>query len=112
MRLGLKLFACWCLALSGASAQGSSSQCDTKDYACHDVMNSSQCLAQLIYDKNAKVTKEALIKCLDTEGSASPLSAATRVSQGLIETLCLRTPADKTVMTTSFADVQAVIPHQ
>jgi hypothetical protein len=54
--------------------------CPKDEIACLDVMNSSQCIEQLIIEKQAPVTKEALVKCIETEGSASMLPGAARVS--------------------------------
>jgi len=95
MRAGFELLAL-VLAVAGVAAEEPHSKCDTKDFACHDVMNSSQCLAQLIYDKNAKTTREALIKCVDTEGSASSLPGATRVSREHPKALLTETGTDAT----------------
>ncbi|KAH9909146.1 hypothetical protein F4778DRAFT_215291 [Xylariomycetidae sp. FL2044] len=58
----------------GAGAGG----CPTDELACHDVMNSSQCIAQMILDQAAPVDEEALLGCLEYEGAASDLPAATK----------------------------------
>ena len=83
MHLRLDILAALCLALTGANAQAANpqSKCDTRDYACHDVINSSQCIAGIAMDKKNPPTREAMAKCLDTEGSSSPLSGAARVSR-------------------------------
>jgi hypothetical protein len=54
--------------------------CPKDEIACLDVINSSQCIEQLIIEKQAPATKEALVKCIETEGSASTLPGAARVS--------------------------------
>ncbi|KAK5654886.1 hypothetical protein OQA88_6924 [Cercophora sp. LCS_1] len=66
-----------CLALVGVNAQAAE-KCSAKDLACHDIMNSSQCIAQVV-DNKARLTKEALIKCVEHEGTASPLSGAAKL---------------------------------
>jgi len=64
--------------------------CPKDEIACLDVMNCSQCIEQLIIEKQAPATKEALIKCIETEGSASTLPGATRVSSSRKTRLTLR----------------------
>lgn len=54
--------------------------CPKGEIACLDVMNSSQCIEQLILENSAPVTKEALVKCVVNEGSASDLPGGTKVS--------------------------------
>ncbi|KAF2729402.1 hypothetical protein EJ04DRAFT_589061 [Polyplosphaeria fusca] len=53
--------------------------CPKDDYACLDVINSSQCIAQLVLDHPANVTKEAMVKCVEYEGTATNLPGATKV---------------------------------
>ncbi|KAF2261787.1 hypothetical protein CC78DRAFT_469461 [Lojkania enalia] len=43
-------------------------------------MNSSQCIEQLIIEKLAPATKEALVQCVEYEGTATNLPGATKVS--------------------------------
>ena len=62
--------------------------CPKDEIACLDVMNSSQCIEQLIIEKQAPVTKEAMVKCIETEGSASPLPGSARVSFPFKGALC------------------------
>lgn len=57
-------------------------QCPDTELACHDIMNSSQCIAQVAL--NASVSKEAMIKCVEHEGTASNLPGAVKVSTGLV----------------------------
>ncbi|KAK3903711.1 hypothetical protein C8A05DRAFT_14330 [Staphylotrichum tortipilum] len=65
------------LSLRYAAAQ--INDCNTTDLACHDIMNSSQCIEQLILEKSAPITKEALVKCVEHEGTASSLPGAVKV---------------------------------
>jgi hypothetical protein len=53
--------------------------CPKDDYACLDIINSSQCLEQVIIEKLSPLTKENMIKCVDTEGVASSLHGAQKV---------------------------------
>jgi hypothetical protein len=53
--------------------------CPKNEYACLDIINSSQCLAQLVLQKSAPLTRENMIKCIDYEGVASTLSPAEKV---------------------------------
>jgi hypothetical protein len=53
--------------------------CPKNEIACLDVINSSQCIEQLVVENQAPVTKEAMVKCIETEGSASTLPGAARV---------------------------------
>jgi hypothetical protein len=53
-------------------------QCPHTELACHDIMNSSQCIAQVAL--NEPVSKEAMIKCVEHEGTASTLPGAAKVS--------------------------------
>lgn len=54
--------------------------CPKDEYACIDVMNSSQCLEQLVIEKLAPATKEALVKCVEYEGTATKIPGASKVS--------------------------------
>ncbi|CAG8959874.1 hypothetical protein HYFRA_00013146 [Hymenoscyphus fraxineus] len=53
--------------------------CPKNEVACLDVMNSSQCIEQLILENSAPVTKEALVNCIVNEGSASDLPGETKM---------------------------------
>lgn len=75
MRLPLTLLALLLPPLIGALED----KCPKGDYACIDIMNSSQCIEQLIIEKLAPATKEALIKCVEYEGVASTLPGAAKV---------------------------------
>ena len=55
-------------------------QCPDTDLACHDIMNSSQCIAQVALNAQGPVSKEAMIKCVEYEGTASNLPGAVKVS--------------------------------
>jgi hypothetical protein len=66
----------------GATTQAVQDQCPKTEYACLDVINSSQCIEQLVLEKQAPVTREALIKCVEYEGTVTTLPGATKVSFG------------------------------
>jgi hypothetical protein len=53
--------------------------CPKDDYACIDVINSSQCIEQLVIEKLAPATKEALVKCVEYEGTATNMPGAAKV---------------------------------
>lgn len=55
-------------------------QCPDTDLACHDIMNASQCIAQVARYGEEPVSKEAMIKCVEHEGTASNLPGAVKVS--------------------------------
>ena len=55
--------------------------CPKDEYACLDIINSSQCLAQLVIQKTAPLSRENMIKCIDYEGVASALSPAEKVCE-------------------------------
>ncbi|KAK4032525.1 hypothetical protein C8A01DRAFT_20405 [Parachaetomium inaequale] len=72
------------LWLHGAVAQ--TNQCPDTELACHDIMNSSQCISQVVLESNnatVSATKEAMIKCVEHEGTASNLPGAVKVSSTL-----------------------------
>ncbi len=77
MRLRFDPLAIFCLSLQLVAAQ--INDCQTTDLACHDIMNSSQCIEQVILEKTDPVTKEALVKCVEHEGTASNLPGAVKV---------------------------------
>ena len=66
--------------LVGANAQVVQDGCPKGDYACLDVMNSSQCIEQIILEHLSPVTKEGLIRCVEFEGMSSNLPGAAKVS--------------------------------
>jgi hypothetical protein len=70
-----------CLALAGVRAQAVQDQCPKNEIACLDIINSSQCIEQLVVEKQAPLTKDAMIKCVEYEGTASNLPGAAKVSQ-------------------------------
>ncbi len=83
MRIGLRLLAL-CLALVRVSAHDNpDDKCPKDEIACQDVINSSQCIEQLVIEHSGPLTKEAMLKCVETEGSASNLPGAVRVSIGM-----------------------------
>ncbi|KAF2682153.1 hypothetical protein K458DRAFT_420096 [Lentithecium fluviatile CBS 122367] len=66
------------LTSPSTSADPAVDGCPKDEYACLDVMNASQCIEQLIIEKQAPATKEALVKCVETEGTATTLPGATK----------------------------------
>lgn len=82
MRFGFELFALY-FALVGANAEAVQDACPKTEYACLDVINSSQCIEQLILEKQAPVTREAMIKCVEYEGTVTTIPGATKVSLGM-----------------------------
>ncbi|KAK3324511.1 hypothetical protein B0T19DRAFT_231586 [Cercophora scortea] len=79
MHLIFKLSGLLCLALMGVNAQGVQYPCPLSDLACHDVIDSSQCIEQLVLEHNAPITKAALVKCVEYDGAASKLPGATKL---------------------------------
>ncbi|KAK4443542.1 hypothetical protein QBC34DRAFT_310823 [Podospora aff. communis PSN243] len=70
-----------CLFFVAAAAQEAQVDgCPKNEVACHDVMNGSQCLAQVVMDNRPPLSAEALAKCVEHEGTASNLPGATKVS--------------------------------
>lgn len=53
--------------------------CPKNEYACLDVINSSQCLAQVVIQKLSPLTKENMIKCIEYAGVASSRPPAQKV---------------------------------
>ncbi|KAH6632550.1 hypothetical protein F5144DRAFT_612972 [Chaetomium tenue] len=53
-------------------------QCSDTDLACHDIMNSSQCIAQVALHGQGPLSKEDMIKCVEHEGTASNLPGAVK----------------------------------
>ncbi|KAF2797716.1 hypothetical protein K505DRAFT_358181 [Melanomma pulvis-pyrius CBS 109.77] len=81
MRFGMNQLArCFALvsALMSVHSQTIQDKCPKNEYACLDVINSSQCIEQLIIERLAPVTKEALVKCVEYEGTVTNLPGATK----------------------------------
>jgi hypothetical protein len=53
--------------------------CPKEEYACIDVINSSQCIEQLVIEKLAPATREALAKCVEYEGTVTKMPGASKV---------------------------------
>ena len=68
-----------CFALISVSTQEVKDGCPKDEYACIDVINSSQCIEQLIIEKLANATREALVKCVEYEGTATTIPGAQKV---------------------------------
>ena len=76
-RTNLLLF----FVLSSANAQIKDG-CPKDQVACLDIINSSQCIEQVIIEHQQNVTRENLINCIDIPGvSSSNLPGATKVSK-------------------------------
>jgi hypothetical protein len=68
------------LPFLAATAQNATRDaCPKEDYACIDVTNSSQCIEQLVIEKLAPATKEALVRCVEYEGTATNMPGAAKV---------------------------------
>jgi len=82
MRSGINLFTLYIILIGtkAANAQSVQDGCPKGDYACLDVINSSQCIEQLILEHLRPVTKDALVSCVEFEGMSSNLPGATKVS--------------------------------
>ncbi|PMD30267.1 hypothetical protein L207DRAFT_538148 [Hyaloscypha variabilis F] len=73
-RTNLLLF----FVLSSANAQIKDG-CPKDQVACLDIINSSQCIEQVIIEHQQNVTRENLINCIDIPGvSSSNLPGATK----------------------------------
>ncbi|KAF4621907.1 hypothetical protein G7Y89_g14437 [Cudoniella acicularis] len=69
-----------CFALVGVNAQTTVvDKCPKTEYACLDVINSSQCIEQLIIEHPANVTKAALVKCVEFDGAVTNITGAAKV---------------------------------
>ncbi|KAF2714383.1 hypothetical protein K504DRAFT_353328, partial [Pleomassaria siparia CBS 279.74] len=55
-------------------------KCPKDEYACLDVMNASQCIEQLVVEKLSPATKEALVACVEYEGTVTTIPGASKVS--------------------------------
>ncbi|CZR50335.1 uncharacterized protein PAC_00207 [Phialocephala subalpina] len=71
-----------CLALVGVHAQNQTlvDGCPKGSYECLDVINSSQCIEQIVLEHQSNITKAAMVKCVETEGVASNLPGATKAA--------------------------------
>lgn len=76
----INLLRAMCLVRAGVSAQEAPDGCPKDELACHDIMNSSQCIEQLVIEKLSPLTREAMVKCVEHEGTASNLPGAVKVS--------------------------------
>ena len=65
------------LKFTGALDDG----CPKGEYACLDVINASQCIEQLVIEKQRPATKENLVKCVEHEGTASTIPGASKVCE-------------------------------
>lgn len=54
-------------------------KCPRDEIACLDIINSSQCIANVIMDGRPPLTKANLAKCVEHEGTASTLPGAEKV---------------------------------
>jgi hypothetical protein len=59
--------------------------CPKHEYACLDVINSSQCIEQLVIEKLAPATREALAKCVEYEGTVTKMPGAAKVRSQELE---------------------------
>jgi hypothetical protein len=79
MRFNTKLLAL-CFGFAVVTGQVKDG-CPKLNVACLDIINSSQCIEQLVLNNPANVTRAGLIECVDTPGvSSSDLPGATKVS--------------------------------
>jgi hypothetical protein len=69
----------FCFAIIGVGAHPFKDDCPKDELACQDVINSSQCIAQIVIDHMKPLSKENLIKCLESDEPASDLPGATKV---------------------------------
>ncbi|KAK3312194.1 hypothetical protein B0H66DRAFT_608471 [Apodospora peruviana] len=68
-----------CLAIVGmAIAQTLKDECPKDEIACLDIINSSQCIEQVILENRPPLTKDNLLKCVEYEGVASNLPGAAK----------------------------------
>ncbi|KAH8897462.1 hypothetical protein GQ53DRAFT_818730 [Thozetella sp. PMI_491] len=68
-----------CFALGGAIAEDIQDGCPKNEVACLDIINSSQCIEQLVIEKLSPLTKASMIKCVEYNGTASKLPGATKL---------------------------------
>lgn len=68
-----------CIALLGAQALVIEDGCPKDEYACIDVINSSQCIEQLAVEHLRPLTKASLAACVEYEGVVSDLPGGTKV---------------------------------
>jgi hypothetical protein len=69
-----------CFALVGVNTQTVQDGCPKNEYACLDVINSSQCIEELVIEHDSPLTKDAMVKCVEYNGTATNLPGATKVS--------------------------------
>ncbi|TVY75675.1 hypothetical protein LSUE1_G005181, partial [Lachnellula suecica] len=48
--------------------------CPKDEYACQDIINSSQCIEQLVLENLAPLTKEAMVKCVVFQDSVTNIT--------------------------------------
>ncbi|KAF2475958.1 uncharacterized protein BDR25DRAFT_350245 [Lindgomyces ingoldianus] len=77
MRFGIDLLLL-CFAFVSVNTEAVQDKCPKTEYACLDVINSSQCIEQLVIERLAPVTKEAMVKCVEYEGTVTNLPGATK----------------------------------
>ncbi|KAK4213400.1 hypothetical protein QBC37DRAFT_400589 [Rhypophila decipiens] len=58
------------------NAQAAVDKCPKDEIACLDIINSSQCIANVIIDGRPPLTKANLAMCVEHEGTASSLPGA------------------------------------
>jgi len=67
----LALTTCLSLAIAQGQQLPIKDGCPKGNLECMDVINSSQCIEQLIIEKRGTMSKEALEKCVVYEGASS-----------------------------------------
>jgi len=77
MRLKIKLTIIPLLTLT--TAQTLPDACPKSSYDCLDVINSSQCLSLLIFQKALPLTKENMVKCVEFYDSATNSTGGDKV---------------------------------
>lgn len=84
--------------------------CPKDEYACLDVINSSQCLEQLVIEKLAPATPEALANCVEYEGTVTRIPGGTKVRPNKNFKLSVAKRDKLTCIVYSSVGVQDVIP--
>jgi len=79
MRLNFQILSL-CFALLGVSAEEVVDGCPKNEYACQDIINSSQCIANAVNEARTPETKDKLIKCVEYEGTVTNIPGASKVS--------------------------------
>ena len=78
MRFSTSLLAFFAVIVANAQIKDG---CPKNQVACLDIINSSQCIEQVIIEHQQNLTRENLVNCVDTPGvSSSDLPGATKVS--------------------------------